>query len=388
MLRSWRESSRALAALLASLFLVSSLRAFEPALLWQSPAEQQSFIAQCQCIDGMCPLYGGPEVLPPPVYTDAPEHGYIVEQPACDVMFEGDALGCCDSVGGYCGDACGDCCWCPGWTIRGEALFWSRTSGSSVPLVTAPVVINSADFELGVAVGPRVTAIRHSAWGTCWDVEGAYFGIEDWSNTILLADADNYVTTPVINILGIAPTTLVYDSSLKSGEINLRRTYSDWVTWLVGFRWLEVDENLGADFGGGATHNLAVNNTLLGAQLGLDAMLWDVGPNLSINGVGKAGIFANDADALTTTAGIGGALPLIPASGSEASFVGEVGLNARYRWTDRLTLIGGYNLLWITGVALAPEQLATINITTGVATVSTDGSLFYHGANVGLEYVW
>jgi hypothetical protein len=386
MLRSWRESSRALAALLASLFLASSLPAIEPALLWQSPAEQHSFITQCQCIDGMCPLYGGPEVLPPPVYSDTPEHGMIVEQPACDVMFESGAMGCCDSVGGYCGGACGDCC-CRQWTIRGEALFWARSS-DSVPLVSAPVLVTSSDLDLGVAVGPRVTAIRHGAWGTCWDVEGSYFGIEDWSNTLLLGNIDTYLTTPVINVPAAVPGTLTYDSTLRSGEINLRRTYSTWVTWLVGFRWIEVDENLTADFGGGATHSVAVNNTLFGGQVGLDAMLWEVGPNWSLTGVAKAGVYGNDADALTTTAGIIGPLPLIAATGGQASFVGEVGLNARYRWTDRLTLIGGYNVLWITGVALAPEQLATTNITTGLAAVNSDGSLFYHGANLGLEYAW
>ena len=388
MLRSWRESSRALAALVASLSLVSSLQALEPALLWHSPAEQQSFIAQCQCINGMCPLYGGPEVIPGPVYTDAPEYGYIVEQPACDVMFQGDALGCCDSVaGGYGGESCCDC-WCPLWTVRGEALFWGRTGGAGAPLVAAPVIVNSNDFDLGVAVGPRVTAIRHGAMGTCWDVEGSYFGIEDWSDTILLADIDTYLTTPATNIVGAVPGTLIYDSSLKSAEVNLRRAYSPWITWLVGFRWIEVDENLNADFGGAASHNVAVNNTLFGGQLGLDATLWDNGANLSMNGVGKAGIFGNDADQLTTTAGIGGALPLIAASSGQASFVGEIGLNARYRWTDRLTVIGGYNVLWITGVALAPDQLATTNIATGVATVSANGTLFYHGANAGLEYVW
>ena len=387
MLRSWRESSRALAALSASLFLVSSLSAFEPALLWQSPAEQQSFIAHCQCIDGMCPLYGGPEVLPPPVYTETPDYGYVVEQPAGDVTFEGDALGCCDNVGGYCGESCGDCC-CRQWTIRGEALFWSRTSGSSVPLTTAPVLVTSSDLDLGVAVGPRVTAIRHNAFGTCWDVEGVYIGIEDWSNTILLPDIDNYLTTPVTNIVGVAPGTLVYDSSLKSGEINFRRAYSDWITWLVGFRWIEINENLSADFGGVASHNVATNNTLLGGQLGVDAVLWDFGPNWSLTGIAKAGVFGNDADALTTTTGIGGALPLVAVTSGQASFLGEIGLNARYRWTDRLTLIGGYNLLWITGVALAPEQLATTNVVTGIAAVNSDGTLFYHGANLGLEYAW
>ena len=99
-----------------------------------------------------------------------------------------------------------------------------------------------------------------------------------------------------------------------------------------------------------------MNNTLLGGQLGLDAMLWDNGANFSVTGIGKVGVFGNDADQVTTTAGVGGALPLVAASGGQASFVGELGLNARYQWTDRLSVIGGYNLLWVTGVGARPRS--------------------------------
>jgi hypothetical protein len=257
-----------------------------------------------------------------------------------------------------------------------------------VPLVAAPVLVNSADLDLGFAVGPRVSLTRHGLWGTCWDAEVAYFGITGWNDTLLLADIDDFQTTPVIIIPGATPGTLTYDSTLHSGEVNLRRVYGPSLTWLVGFRWIEIGDDLNADFGGAASHNTSVNNTLLGGQLGLDALLWDNGANFSVTGIGKAGVFGNDADQVTTTAGVGGALPVVAASGGQASFVGELGLNARYQWTDRLSLIGGYNLLWVTGVALAPDQLATTDITTGIATVSADGTLFYHGANAGLEFSW
>jgi hypothetical protein len=131
-----------------------------------------------------------------------------------------------------------------------------------------------------------------------------------------------------------------------------------------------------------------VNNHLYGGQLGFDAVLFDRGGPFYANLIGKAGIYGNSADSVTTTVGVGGALPLVVANGNDTAFVGELSLLAGYRLTECLNIVGGYNLLWIDGVALAPDQLATTNIATGVATVDTDSTLFYHGFNVGLEYYW
>jgi hypothetical protein len=384
MLRSWRESSRALAAALASLFTVSLSFAAEPGLLWPTPEDQPILIAQAQCADGACDAYGGFEYAP--VYS-APQGDYVVEQPACDIGYScAEGMPSCDGLYGSCGDACSECCCCPLWTIRGEALFYSRTGGTAVPLVNAPVAIDSGDFDLGVAIGPRVTAIRHDLWCGCWDAEVSYFRLDNWSDTIALADMNDYQAIPPVAIAGVTPGLLTYDSSLQSGEVNLRRDYNPWVTWLAGFRWLEVNENLNATFGA-QSHNVATSNQLFGGQLGLDVLLWDSGANLELNAVGKAGVFGNVASQTTTTVGLGGITP-ISVNGGEAAFVGELGLNGRYRWSDRVSIIGGYNVMWISGVALAPNQLATTNYTTGAATVDAGGTLFYHGANAGLEYCW
>jgi hypothetical protein len=370
---------------LAALIPASLVFADQPGLLWSTLADRENAIAQAQCINGACPYYAMPG--PAPVVVDAgPDYEYVVEQPGCDVISPScDMPMACDT--GCAQNVCSSCCCCPLWTIRGEALFWGRSGGDGVPLVTAPVAVNSGDFDFGWEVGPRVTAIRHGALGTAWDLEVAYFGIDDWSDAIALADMDDYQTVPPIIIGGVTPGVLTYDSSLHSAEVNVRGAYNGWITWLAGFRWIEVGENLNATFGA-ASHNVNVDNTLYGGQLGLDALLWDNGANLFVTGVGKAGIYANDANQVTTTVGVGGALPLIVATGGETSFVGELGLNAKYRFTDRLTAIAGYNVLWITGVALAPNQLGSTNINTGVAAVNADGTLFYHGANAGLEYVW
>jgi hypothetical protein len=401
MLRSWCAPSRAflvrrsfcLAACAAILLPASLALAIEPRLLWPTLAESEPAIALAQCVDGNCPLYGYSEPTPAVVVEGGSDHGYVIDHPGCcDAMpscAPYDMPSCCDVITGGCGSACSgcdSCCCCPLWTVRGEALFWTRTGGGGVPLVATPVAVSSSDFSHDWEIGPRVTVIRHGICGSCWDLEAAYFSIDNWSDTIFVADIDALLTTPPI-VFGVAtPGTITYDSSLHSAELNARRAWSDWITWLVGVRWVELSEELNT-VAGTVSHIAATRNHLYGGQLGLDAVVWDQGGPWSFNAVGKAGIYGVDADAVTVTAGAG-ALPLVAASGGDVAFVGELGFNARYRFTDRLTAIAGYNLLWVSGVALAPEQLATTNIATGVATVDVDGTLFAHGANVGLEYVW
>ena len=331
------------------------------------PADPQPVIEQ--------PLVVYPEVLPPVVYAPSCEGNLYETTAPCD--------GGCDAG---CGETmCAGCC-LPSWTFRAEAIIWDRAGGTNVPLVNAPVVLNTFDLDGGWRTGPRLTAIRHGVFDTCWDLEVSYFGINGWSGTRVLADADNYLTTPAIAIAGVTPLTATYSSSLQNFEINGRRSYSDWVTWMIGFRALQIDENLTSVFGA-ASHAVETGNRLYGGQIGVDVSLFE-GPCWQVNTVAKAGIYSNSAEQVTRIVGVGGALPLITFADSQTCFVGEFGVNARRPLTDRLTFLAGYNLLWVNGLALAPEQLAATNINTGAGALASNCNLFYHGVNVGLEYGW
>ena len=68
--------------------------------------------------------------------------------------------------------------------------------------------------------------------------------------------------------------------------------------------------------------------------------------------------------------------------------MGEINLTGIYQFTDVWGFRAGYNMLWIEGVALAPDQLDFTNTpTSGRALVASNG-VFYHGVNVGLEARW
>lgn len=70
------------------------------------------------------------------------------------------------------------------------------------------------------------------------------------------------------------------------------------------------------------------------------------------------------------------------------SFVGDLSLQFNYQFARSWTLFGGYNAIWVTGVATGAENFeADINVLTlGPTSVNHDGDPVYHGPNVGLVF--
>ena len=65
-----------------------------------------------------------------------------------------------------------------------------------------------------------------------------------------------------------------------------------------------------------------------------------------------------------------------------------------YRLNYQWTLRGGYTFLFVDGVALASENfnpsppLLNNPFAPRVPRTNDNGSVFYHGWNVGLEFMW
>lgn len=339
-----------------------------------------------------------PEViLPEDVESISPiqgDHSKSEDVPTLDEYpLPGDYTPSCES--GYVQDehavsdgACIDpYCFCPCWTFRAGAVVLRRDSDTPVAIATGTPSYSTGALGFDYEVGPQFTVIRHGILGSDYDFEINYFGVSDWGATANTADIDTVATLPAINVVGVTPASTTYASRLHSTEFNLRTPASDWITLLGGFRWVEIGEDLNTNIGGAATHRIDVNNHLYGVQLGLDAVLirrsaW------SVEAFGKAGIYGNSADATTLTTGVGGALPAVDARRDSTAFLGETALTAVYDITPRWSLRGGYQLTWIDGVALAPEQLDNVNIATGAATLDTRQTSFYHGFTVAAQYSW
>ena len=78
--------------------------------------------------------------------------------------------------------------------------------------------------------------------------------------------------------------------------------------------------------------------------------------------------------------------PLATTNGNHAAFVGELGVSASYQFTNVWSVWAGYGVLWLSGVALAPDQL---DYNLGGGTVlDSRGNVLYHGGHLGLEARW
>lgn len=294
-----------------------------------------------------------------------------------------------------------DCCG-PLWTVYADAIFLHRSTPRNAALITdsfAPggnELLNAADFKFDTEAGFRLGLVRHNVLDTGWDLEAIYFGIDGWRATTGVvnspAGAVAQFVSPLGNTAYASDVWASYRSELHNVEVNGRKQVRDWLSILGGFRYLELNENglsLFQDIGPGlnlVNVSTGATNHLMGFQLGADSRILSRG-RLELDCVLKAGIYNNKAKnrafisqsaSPTTFAST--------ASDNHTAFVGEIGLTGLYQLDRGWAIRGGYQLLWIEGVALASDQIAVSDPGVGTATVDTSGSPFYHGAFVGLEF--
>jgi hypothetical protein len=80
--------------------------------------------------------------------------------------------------------------------------------------------------------------------------------------------------------------------------------------------------------------------------------------------------------------------PTTSAADGQVSFVGDLNFSGIYRLNDVWNLRAGYNLMWIAGVALAPDQLDFDATLPSGDQLASDGSVFLHGVSCGVEARW
>jgi hypothetical protein len=133
---------------------------------------------------------------------------------------------------------------------------------------------------------------------------------------------------------------------------------------------------------------------MVGAQFGGDMWVC-VLPGLRLGGEAKAGVFGNRIAVENTIDVNTGALPNVEdLSHNDVSFVGQAEVMATYRLNYNWTLRGGYQFLYVDGVALASENFNAAApsildpLSARVPDINDNGSVFYHGWSVGAEFVW
>jgi hypothetical protein len=231
--------------------------------------------------------------------------------------------------------------------------------------------------------GPRVSLTRHGCHG--YDLEFVYFGIDGWSSSRDVPHNENRYairSRTATYLTSQGPFHVDYATRLYNSELNLSWNPVCNVKMLAGFRWDELVEGIDG-FNVSSMNNgmLRTTNDLFGFQVGTDITFWQ-SCRFGINGILKAGIYGNSATSAYMESGTRTILYRVEAT--DVAFVGEAGLQAYYQITRNWTARLGYQMLWLEGVATAPDQVAGFD--TDHPTIITDGVAWYHGFNVGLEY--
>ncbi|HEX4606564.1 MAG TPA: BBP7 family outer membrane beta-barrel protein, partial [Urbifossiella sp.] len=280
-------------------------------------------------------------------------------------------------------------------------------------------------------------------------VELGYFGLQQWARVATLTVGDPpFANSPFLGSAIIygnksfdTSITARYSSEIHSAEANIRESFDlgDWsASALGGVRYFNLSEQISLtglqtfpQLPGGpppASQTISeqtrtvTNNNLFGAQVGAEVgRFWlDDRVGLSVNG--KVGIFANNASQNTTngarpvTGGGVGTTTLATGGGStDFASLYEGGIATTVRVTSRITVRGGYQTLYVRGLALAPTQLlqtgtaiqkssllvpgsfmpagvpvpATTYPPPGTgAGLNTNGNVFFHGPFAGLTIIF
>lgn len=317
--------------------------------------------------------------------------------PGCDCCGTGQQQNC--GLLMNCASQSGPCCCVPKWTISASAIAFMRTNPGNATLFSSPAgtpLLDASQYNFGYHVGFDLSLRR--SLGAASEVEFRYFGIDQWTATgptFSFAAGSTVGTNPPTVVGAPGTQSSRYQSALHSGEINYWQSLSS--TWKmgVGFRMLQVNENLALN--NSLTVPLDtrldwdVDNRLYGFQLGTEGSLWQYN-NFSLNGVVKTGVYANRADStFQGRAPLSTLFAVSQAKSTNAAFVGEAGLTGVYRFSRNMALRAGYQVLFVDGVSLASDQVSNTGSATAGGVVSSrmdSSSILYHGGSLGLEFRW
>ena len=283
------------------------------------------------------------------------------------------ACGACESC-----DSCGSCkrSWfdigcddddCgPKWTVGGGAMVLHRSSARNYVIGNGPIETGDID-HLGWAAGPRVDVTRHFER---WDVELLYWSVQGWGQEVTTHAS---IRPPMTEMAG-------YASGLHNVEFNFNRKL-DAVTLIFGTRYMELSEKLHDEERGllfTPYEEFRTVNYLLGVQVGAEADIW-CRDRVKVSGFTKVGLFSNHLREWHEI-GIGPISYTADNTRSETGFVTEFGLTGTVQLTKGLSAYAGYEVMWLDGVVLAPDELRIQEARTNTP--------LYHGTSFGLEFRW
>ncbi|MBS0208376.1 MAG: hypothetical protein JSS27_05420 [Planctomycetes bacterium] len=313
-----------------------------------------------------------------------------------DVRDEYDPCPDCGPQGIRCGD-------CDRWVVQADAMWLQATFHSSTLAYTqdgtgAQVDSLRVNSPLSYQPSVRIRIARQINYRTT--IEGIFYGAQQWSASgVLTPDPGgaNSVFSRSLQTPGIlgglsGPASYNYGANFYNAELNQRVAIHDrlWtVSILSGVRYVQWNDraNLTAVdpvFGGVESVNARAYNYSIGPQLGLGFFRqWSrVRFNADFKGAMLFDWYTLQLSNTNSTGLQPGGIPAIRpinAHTRQSAVSGAVDLfaNATYQVTSNIAVRGGYQLLYLPGMAMSQEQFGGF---------TRHGSPFLHGPAIGLEW--
>lgn len=287
-----------------------------------------------------------------------------------------------------------------------DAIFFTRDAEiGNQPLVlldmNAPtqsnVLLSTADLDFNWTVGPRVTLGRD--FDAFRAFEATYFGIYNFNATGTVT-GNNDLNLPGdlglvagLDFFNADQMTVDYIAIIHNGEFNYLQNYGG-LAWLIGFRYFNLAEKFSItstdNMTGTSFYNISTYNNLFGGQIGA-RLTQGCGTctSWSYDITGKAGVYGNDIFTSQSVGDFSGfTLRSVKENMWTVAFLGEIDFNVNYALNPTWSIRGGYQVFWVDGLALAPNQLDFTDTATSGTHIDKTAGLFMHGAHAGLMARW
>ena len=280
-----------------------------------------------------------------------------------------------------------------GWHVSVDSVFLSRSDDMATVLFrdtfTNAVILHTGQLDMGTAAGPVVSIKRDLAEG--WGVGFRFFDLDGWDNAFrYTSGTDMRESFNGMAYSDIDQFDILSTSRLTNVELNLEKEVAAGLVVLAGYRFLELDERFRIDARNAIPQVPAIeisdtqtSSQLHGLQFGLRGTLLEF-QRLRLEAGGTAGLYGNHVSQQVFIRNSTNNLPPYSTRSDEAAFVGDLNVTGLYRLTSHLSLRGGFQMLWLSGVALAPNQTQN-NTAFGARGIDNESSVFYCGGFAGLQ---
>lgn len=392
---------------------------------------------------GPTPAMGGPGMQGP---GGAPG-GYIAPEPPPGYTSGFESMGGCEACGGqgcqHCGGGLhrgllgdvlgiigpypdGGCAAVRWFDVNVDFMMLKRDdTGRRQDIASAGIngniVLSTDDLDFDAEPSFRLNAALQAGPGSNW--EFTYYGLFSYDSEVTVEDPGSDLFS-VFSDFGTLPfggfdetdesnfQRITYISNFDNFEVNFRQRWMAPTaryqgSWLAGVRYFKLEEkfrlNTRSEENNGVPAPLSqmfygvdTDNSLTGAQIGGDMWICLL-PGLRIGGEVKAGVFGNHMNVNTRIDATSAPASFLEnQQQNDVSFVGNFDAYLTYRINYQWTAKFGYQFMYVDGVALGTENFndrppALFNPPPGVTRtpfVNDNGSLFYHGFSVGMEFMW